>query len=99
MASTPFTKWIWDQAERWDLSMGARMTLFAISEHMNLGEHEHYHVYPSQERLAGMVNCTDKTLRKYLQELQDAELVVMSQGGSWRTNFYWLNLPDYEVKA
>lgn len=44
-----------------------------------------------------MVNCTDKTLRKYLHELQQAELLVIAhqfdESGRQRPNLYWLTAP------
>ena len=89
--------WIWQQSNSKQLSTGARLTLFAINEHVNIGEHGDWRVYPSQERLAQMVNCTDKTLRKYLYELQEAELLVIAhqfdESGRQRSNLYWLTAP------
>ena len=89
--------WIWQQSIEKDLSTGARLTLFALAEHTNLGEHGDWRVFPSQNRLAAMVGCSDFTLRKHMKELSDAGVLTYAHqyddDGRQRSNLYWLMAP------
>ena len=91
--------WIWQESIERDISTGARLTLFALSEHANIGEHGDWRVYPSQERVARMVGCTPKSLRKYLTELVESELLTLAhqhdEAGRQLPNLYWLMAPKY----
>ena len=48
--------------------------------------------FPGQERLAGDMGVTDRSVRTYLQELEAAQFVSIKQRGQGRTNLYELNL-------
>ena len=90
--------WIWEEADRCKLSTGARLTLFALSEHTNIGEHGDWRVFPSQSRIARMVGVKDpKSIRRYMGELVAAGLVTFAHQhddhGRQLQNLYWLSAP------
>ena len=89
--------WAWRVSVEKELSTGARLTLMAAQEHSNIGKHGDYRFYPSQARMAKMVGCSDVTLRKYLKELVDNELLVVAHqydsDGRQKPNLYWLQAP------
>lgn len=47
--------------------------------------------FPGQERLAEAAGCTDRTVRKYLEELKDFGLVSWVQRGLNQTNIYYIH--------
>lgn len=47
--------------------------------------------FPGQERLAEAAGCTDRTVRKYLEELKDLGLVSWVQRGLNQTNIYYIH--------
>ena len=89
--------WAWRVCVEKELSTGARLTLLAAQEHSNIGKHGDYRLYPSQARMAKMVGCSEVTLRKYLKELVDNELLVVAHqydaDGRQKPNLYWLQAP------
>ena len=90
--------WIWEESDRCKLSTGARLTLFALSEHTNIGEHGDWRVFPSQSRIARMVGVKDpKSIRRYMGELVAAGLVTFAHQhddhGRQLQNLYWLSAP------
>lgn len=53
--------------------------------------------FPGQERLAEVANCSDRTIRKYLDELRQYGLISWVQRGLNQTNVYYLhNLGEIE---
>jgi biotin operon repressor len=89
--------WIWSESMKRELSTGARLTLFALNEHSNMGKHGDWRVYPSQLRLAKMVGCSEFTLRKHIKELNDSGLLTVAhqfdKEGRQKPNLYWLQAP------
>lgn len=90
--------WIWEESDRCKLSTGARLTLFALSEHTNIGEHGDWRVFPSQSRIARMVGVKDpKSIRRYMNELVGSGLVTFAHQhddhGRQLQNLYWLSAP------
>ncbi|OPX87271.1 MAG: hypothetical protein A4E53_02543 [Pelotomaculum sp. PtaB.Bin104] len=47
--------------------------------------------FPGQERLAEVANCTDRTIRKYLDELREFNLISWVQRGLNQTNIYYIH--------
>ncbi|MCG9966748.1 helix-turn-helix domain-containing protein [Pelotomaculum terephthalicicum JT] len=47
--------------------------------------------FPGQERLAEVANCTDRTIRKYLDELREFDLISWVQRGLNQTNIYYIH--------
>ncbi|OPX92609.1 MAG: hypothetical protein A4E53_00400 [Pelotomaculum sp. PtaB.Bin104] len=47
--------------------------------------------FPGQERLAESSGCTDRTIRKYLDELRDYGLISWIQRGLNQTNIYYIH--------
>lgn len=48
------------------------------------------HCFPGQERMALDLGVTARTVRKYLQELKNAEVVTWKQRGTNKTNVYFI---------
>lgn len=54
--------------------------------------------FPGQQRLAEKAGCTDRTVRKYLDELKEYGLISWVQRGLNQTNVYYIhNLEDLEA--
>jgi hypothetical protein len=85
--------WIWKQ----ELSSTAKLVLFALNEHTNIGEHGDWRIFPSQQRIAKMCGVTKPTVIKAMKELTDAEIITVAhqydQGGRQLQNLYWLQAP------
>ncbi len=47
--------------------------------------------FPGQERLAEAAGCTDRTVRKYLEELKEFGMVSWVQRGLNQTNIYYIH--------
>jgi len=47
--------------------------------------------FPGQEKLAEVAGCTDRTIRKYLDELREYGLISWTQRGLNQTNIYYIN--------
>ncbi|MCL6477693.1 MAG: helix-turn-helix domain-containing protein [Peptococcaceae bacterium] len=70
-----------------DLSMPAKC-LFSILLAFAWQDDE---CWPGQEKLAETAGCTDRTVRKYLEELRDYGLISWVQRGLNQTNVYYIN--------
>lgn len=85
--------WIWKQ----ELSSTAKLVLFALNEHTNIGEHGDWRVFPSQERIAKMCGMSDRTVVRAMKELTEKEIVTVAhqydKGGRQLPNLYWLQAP------
>ena len=85
--------WIWRQ----ELSSTAKLVLFALNEHTNIGEHGDWRVFPSQQRIAKMCGMSDRTVVRAMKELTDKEIVTVAHQydskGRQLPNLYWLQAP------
>jgi hypothetical protein len=85
--------WIWKQ----DLSSTAKLVLFALNEHTNIGEHGDWRIFPSQQRIAKMCGVTKPTVIKAMKELTEAEIITVAHqhdsNGRQMQNLYWLQAP------
>ncbi|SFR11702.1 Helix-turn-helix domain-containing protein [Desulfoscipio geothermicus DSM 3669] len=70
-----------------DLSMPAKC-LYSILLAFAWQEEE---CFPGQERLAEAAGCTDRTIRKYLEELKKYGLISWVQRGLNQTNIYYIH--------
>lgn len=70
-----------------DLSMQAKC-LYAILLAFAWQEEE---CFPGQDRLAKAAGCTDRTIRKYLDELKQYGLISWLQRGLNQTNIYYIH--------
>ena len=70
-----------------DLSMAAKC-LYAVILGFAWQEDE---CFPGQERLAEACGCTDRTVRKYLDELKEYGLISWVQRGLNRPNIYYIH--------
>jgi len=70
-----------------DLSMAAKC-LYAVLLAFAWQEDE---CFPGQERLAEACGCTDRTVRKYLDELREYGLVSWVRRGLTMTNIYYIH--------
>lgn len=71
----------------YDLSMQAKC-LYAILLAFAWQEEE---CFPGQDRLAKAAGCTDRTIRKYLDELKQYGLISWLQRGLNQTNIYYIH--------
>ncbi|NLO88958.1 MAG: helix-turn-helix domain-containing protein [Clostridia bacterium] len=70
-----------------DLSPGAKITYFLLLKFAwKSGE-----AFPGQEKLADAIGCSEKTVRTYLSELQEAGLISCKRRGLTQTNVYYIN--------
>lgn len=53
---------------------------------------QHNYCFPGQQRLAKDMGVTDRSVRTYLQELENQKLISIRQRGFNRPNLYELNL-------
>lgn len=85
--------WIWAQ----ELSSTAKLVLFALNEHTNIGEHGDWRVFPSQERIAKMCAVSKPTVIKAMKELTEAGVITVAHQhdnkGRQLQNLYWLQAP------
>ena len=85
--------WIWKQ----EISATAKLVLFALNEHTNIGEHGDWRIFPSQNRIAKMCGVTKPTVIKAMKELTEAEIITVAHqhdsNGRQLQNLYWLQAP------
>ena len=85
--------WIWKQ----EVGATAKLVLFALNEHANIGEHGDWRVFPSQERVAKMCGVSKPTVIKAMKELTEAGLITVAHqhdsGGRQLQNLYWIQAP------
>jgi hypothetical protein len=75
-----------------DLSTGARLLLVYLADHFNEDEGA---AWPSQARLARLMGCTDRAVRKWLDELQAAQLVRVHRADrEGKSNLYRMTTPE-----
>jgi hypothetical protein len=77
-----------------DLTLGARMTYGMLLSYAWQKDFCH----PAQERLAGDLGVSDRSVRTFLKELRESRLITWKQQGLNRPNIYYLlKLPDLPV--
>lgn len=85
--------WIWEQ----DVSCTARLVLFALNEHTNIGEHGDWRIFPSHERIAKMCQVSRATVIRAMKELSEKEIITIAHQhdvtGRQLQNLYWMNAP------
>ena len=85
--------WIWKQ----EVSATAKLVLFALNEHANIGEHGDWRVFPSQERIAKMCGVSKPTVIKAMKELTEAGVITVAhqhdKNGRQLQNLYWIQAP------
>lgn len=85
--------WIWKQ----EVSATAKLVLFALNEHTNIGEHGDWRVFPSQKRIAKMCGISKPTVIRAMKELTESGIVVVAHqrdsAGRQLQNLYWLQAP------
>ena len=85
--------WIWAQ----EISSTAKLVLFALNEHTNIGEHGDWRVFPSQERVAKMSAVSKPTVIKAMKELTEAGVITVAHQHDKKRrqlqNLYWLQVP------
>ena len=67
--------WIWTQ----EVSSTAKLVLFALNEHTNIGEHGDWRIFPSQERIARMCGVSRRTVVTAMKELTDKQVITVAQ--------------------
>jgi hypothetical protein len=73
------------------LSLGARMTYAMLLQYAWQDDF----CFPAQESLARDLGVTDRSIRTFLKELRDQQLITWKQQGLNRPNIYFLlKLPD-----
>lgn len=75
------------------LSSGAKLTFALLMKH---GRDKHQ-AFPGQVRMARYAQCTEKTLRGYIKELQSVGLVIVERRGQGKPNLYILH-PERELR-
>ena len=85
--------WIWTK----DVSATAKLVLFALNEHTNIGEHGDWRVFPSHDRVAKMCGLSKRSVIRAMKELTDAGIVTVAHQhdnkGRQLQNLYWLQAP------
>jgi hypothetical protein len=85
--------WIWRQ----EISATAKLVLFALNEHTNIGEHGDWRIFPSQHRIAKMCGVTKPTVIKAMKELTETGTITVAHqhdsNGRQMQNLYWLQAP------
>ena len=85
--------WIWKQ----EIGATAKLVLFALNEHTNIGEHGDWRVYPGQDRIAKMCGMSKRSVIRAMQELTELGVIVVAQQhdakGRQLQNLYWLQAP------
>jgi hypothetical protein len=51
---------------------------------------QQHHCFPGQERMGRDMGCSVKSVQRYLQELEDHRLIVITRRGLTKTNDYYL---------
>ena len=86
--------WIWQQQ---DLNPTARLVLFALNEHANIGKHGDWRVFPSHDRVAAMCGISRRTVIRAMNDLQEAGCLTIAHqyndNGAQKQNLYWLTAP------
>lgn len=72
-----------------DMSMGARMVYAQLLHYAR----EKEEAWPGQARLAAQLGCSERSLRTYIGELEEAELIRSRRRGMGRTNVYSIPAP------
>lgn len=70
------------------ISIGAKITYAMMLKYA----WDDDHCYPGQEKLAADIGTTDRSVRRYLKELEEAGFVDIRQRGLGKVNIYNLNL-------
>ena len=85
--------WIWTQ----EVSSTAKLVLFALNEHTNIGEHGDWRIFPSQERIARMCGVSRRTVVTAMKELTDKQVITVAHqhddNGRQLQNLYWIQAP------
>jgi hypothetical protein len=85
--------WIWTQ----EVSSTAKLVLFALNEHTNIGEHGDWRIFPSQERIARMCGVSRRTVVTARKELTDKQVITVAHqhddNGRQLQNLYWIQAP------
>lgn len=69
------------------LSIGAKITYAMLLKYAWYDDH----CFPGQERLAKDIGTTDRSVRRYLGELEKSQFVKITQRGLGKVNIYELN--------
>jgi hypothetical protein len=87
-----YNRWKWHAyvQRQYGLSLCARVTAFWIADHYNLA---HGYAWPSTARLARLVQCTVRSVRKAIKELMSASLLKVDYGRGRKTSRYVPCLP------
>lgn len=70
------------------ISPGAKLTYATL---LSYAWHNDY-CFPGQERLAEDMGVSDRSVRTYLKELEEAHLLTVQQRGQGKPNLYQLDL-------
>ncbi len=70
------------------ISVGAKLTYAMLLKYAR----ELHECFPGQERLAKDIGATDRSVRTWLRELQQAELIDVKQRGQGKPNLYTVHL-------
>src|SRR5688500_7500864 len=73
------------------ISAGAKLAYFVLLSYA----WQEGSCFPGQERMALDMGCAKRSIVRYLQELQDAGLVVIKRRGLGQTNLY--TLPKWDI--
>lgn len=82
----PFTKMPNAFLRDGTLSPGAKVVYAILKSYV--GANVGVPAYPGQDRLAEEVGCSEKTVRKYLDELEERNLIQQVRSGATKTNRY-----------
>ena len=71
-----------------DISVGAKLIYAMLLKYAR----ELEECFPGQERLSQDLGCGERSVRRWLRELEKAELVTVKQRGQGRPNLYTVHL-------
>lgn len=71
-----------------DLSVGAKLTYAMLLKYAR----ENDHCFPGQQRLAQDLGSSERSVRSYQSELEDAGYIEVIQRGLGKTNLYRLDI-------
>jgi len=74
--------------ENANLSIGAKITYAMMLRYAWSDDH----CYPGQDKLAADIGTTDRSVRRYLKELEQTRFITIRQRGLGKVNVYDLNL-------
>lgn len=89
---TPVRNEIWSSQV---LSPNAKLCYIAIASHIWKGGDTV--AWPGQQRLAKLIGVSDRSIRTYLTELEDAKLLVIDRRGLNMTNNYYICKPKTDI--